>query len=193
MPSVTAVAVNHNGGDKILRCLNALKAQTVPFEGCIVVDSGSTDGSPDRVRQAHPEVQIVRLGANLGPAVARNAAINRAAGDLIFWIDHDIYAAPDCLERLLEAWAAKPAAIVVPRIVLYPRTDVVQADGGEAHFVGTLKLRNGFTPLAELVGCARSRVNACPSGCLPWTSGSRARWAGSTRATFSIWRTTSSA
>jgi GT2 family glycosyltransferase len=165
-PSVTSVIVNHNGGDKILRCIDALKTQTVPFDQSIVVDSGSTDGSLDRIRRAHPEVQVVQLGANLGPAAARNAAIDRAAGDVIFWIDHDIYAAPDCLERLLEARATTPAAIVVPRIILYPETEVVQADGGEAHFLGTLKLRNGFTSLNGLVGAVRAGINACPSGCL---------------------------
>ena len=104
-------------------------------------------------------MQIVLLGDNLGPAAARNAAIERAGGDLIFWIDHDIYAAPDCLERLLEA-RPEPAAIVVPRIILYPEKDVVQADGGEAHFLGTLTLRNGFTSLKELAGTARAVIDA---------------------------------
>jgi hypothetical protein len=75
LPSVTGVIVNHNGGDKVLRCIQALKSQTVPFEANMVVDSGSTDGSPDRIREAHPDVLIVLLGANLGPAAARNAAI----------------------------------------------------------------------------------------------------------------------
>ena len=167
IPSVTSVIVSHNGGDKILRCIEALKSQTVPFQGSMVVDSGSTDGSLDRVRAVYPEVDIVLLGANLGPAAARNVALDRAAGDLIFWIDHDIYAAPDCLERLLEARAAEPAAIIVPRIILYPETDVVQADGGEAHFVGTLTLRNGFTSLNDLAaGSVRTGIGACPSGCL---------------------------
>jgi GT2 family glycosyltransferase len=160
------VVVNHNGGDKVLRCIQALKSQTVPFEASMVVDSGSTDGSPDRIREAHPDVRIVLLGANLGPAAARNAAIDRADGDFIFWIDHDIYAAPDCLERLLEAWVAERAAIIVPRIVLFPETDVVQADGGDAHFIGTLTLRNGFTPLQELGSTVRAGLGACPSGCL---------------------------
>jgi hypothetical protein len=32
----------------------------------------------------------------------------------------------------------EPSAVIVPRIVLYPEMNVVQADGGEAHFVGTL-------------------------------------------------------
>jgi GT2 family glycosyltransferase len=43
---------------------------------------------------------------------------------------------------------------------------MVQADGGEAHFLGTLKLRNGFSSLTGLVGTVRAGINACPSGCL---------------------------
>jgi GT2 family glycosyltransferase len=84
----------------------------------------------------------------------------------VFWIDHDIYADPDCLERMLEARARYPAAIVVPRIVLYPGGDTVQADGGQAHFIGSLTLRHGFTAAIDVAGVSAAYVGACPSGCM---------------------------
>jgi GT2 family glycosyltransferase len=120
----------------------------------------------DRVRREHPDVDVVLLGDNRGPAAARNAAIERTTSELLFWIDHDIYAEPDCLEALLAARAAMPAAVVVPRIILFPEGDVVQADGGDAHFIGALTLRNGFLPLEDAAAARRAYVGACPSGCM---------------------------
>jgi GT2 family glycosyltransferase len=165
MPSASAVVVNYNGGDKVMRCLEALRSQTTPFAEIIVVDNGSSDGSPARIERSFPEVRLVELGSNPGPGVARNRGLREASSELVLWIDADIYAAPDCLARLLEARAALQAAIVVPRILLLPEGDVVQADGGDAHYIGTLILRNGFRPLRE-VADHRRPVGACPSGCI---------------------------
>lgn len=168
MQTVSGVIVTHNGGDKVLRCIAALKAQTVPFHEILVIDNASSDGSPTRIRAAHPDVRLIELPQNRGPSVSRNAALGEATGDLVFWIDNDIYADPTCLERLLAAKADEPAELVVPRIVLYPEQDVVQCDGGEPHFLGTLVLRHGFTPLRDLPPGAdrRAQIGAAPSGCL---------------------------
>ena len=166
MHVVSGVIVSWNGGTKVLRCIEALKAQSRSFDEIIVVDNASTDGSPDAIRTNHPDVRLVQLPENRGPSVSRNASLSVATSDLVFWIDNDIYADPDCLARMLEALSADPAEIVVPRIILIPEDDIVQADGGEAHFIGTLTLRNGFTQLAQAREFGRSRIGACPSGCL---------------------------
>ncbi len=164
--TVSGVIVTYNGGTKVLRCIEALRSQTVPFAEIIVVDNASTDGSPDAIRSRYPEVRLVELPDNRGPSASRNESLKFATGDLVFWIDNDIYADPDCLAKLLEARRLDPAELIVPRIVLIPEENIVQADGGEAHFIGTLTLRNGFTPLDQVRDWGRSRVGASPSGCL---------------------------
>jgi GT2 family glycosyltransferase len=166
IPSVSGVIVTYNGGEKVLRCIQALKDQHVPFDEILVVDNASTDGSPVRIRERHPDVKLIELGTNRGPSASRNASLSAATGELIFWIDHDIYADPDCLGRMLEARRTEQAQLVVPRIVLIPEEHIVQADGGEAHFIGTLTLRNGFTPIEKIRESRRARIGACPSGCL---------------------------
>ena len=164
--TVSGVIVTYNGGNKVLRCIEALKRQQVPFDEIIVVDNASTDGSPAEIRVHHPDVRLVELGANRGPSASRNASLSVAKGGLVFWIDHDIYADPDCLGRMMQAWEAEQADLVVPRIVLIPEEHIVQADGGDAHFIGTLTLRNGFTPIEKIVDSRRARIGASPSGCL---------------------------
>ncbi len=166
MPSVSAVVVSHQGGERVLGCLDALRRQTVPLVEILLVDSGSTDGTPERVRATFPEVRTIALPRNEGPCVARNRGARAARGELVLWIDHDLYLEPDALERMLAAKARLPAEIVVPRIRLHPERAMVQCDGGAPHVVGTLVLRHGFTPLAAIDTHTPAYLDAAPSGCL---------------------------
>lgn len=166
MAAISAVVVTHDGGERVLACLRALEAQTVPVVEILLVDNASSDGTPTRVAEEHPSVRVIALPENRGPGAARNLGLAAARGELVLWIDHDIYLAPDALERMLEAKAELPAEIVLPRIRLHPEREIVQCDGGEPHAVGTLVLRNGFTPLEAIADHAPAYVNAAPSGCM---------------------------
>lgn len=165
-PAISAVVISHERADAALRCIVALAAQTVAPDEILVVDSGSRDGTPERLRAERPEVRVVELGANDGPGAARNRGLAEAKNELVLLIDDDIYPDPDCLEQLLAAKEAMPAEILVPRILLEPERDIVQCEGGAPHLVGTLVLTNGFTPLSAIASDAPSYQNACPSGVL---------------------------
>jgi GT2 family glycosyltransferase len=165
MEEVSAVVVNHNGGAQILRCLHALEQlQPGPTE-LLVVDNGSSDGSPAAVRAAFPHVRVLELGRNLGPAAARNAGLRSARAARVLLVDDDVYLAPDCLRRLLERQARPGAAAVVPRLVLLPEADLIQADGGDVHFVGTMTLRNSRQPVGT-DGGAPHAIGAFSSSCV---------------------------
>jgi GT2 family glycosyltransferase len=142
LSSVSAVVVNHDGGEQVIRCLRHLQAQRPAFDELIVIDSASTDGSPDAIRRAFPEVRVVELEGNLGPAVARNRGLDEARTAFVLLVDDDVYLAPDCARLLMERLLAAGAAVAVPRLLLYPETDLIQLDGGDVHFVGTMVLRN---------------------------------------------------
>jgi GT2 family glycosyltransferase len=163
---ITAVIPSYNGGERLLRTIEALEQQTLPLAEVIVVDDGSNDGSVACVAERFPDVGVLRLAANAGPSVARNAGLRRAATDLVLLVDHDIYLEPDCLERLAGAHRRWEAIAACPRIRLHPERDVVQADGAEPHFVGTLALRNGFRRVGDRPPSDTAFVGAVPSGCL---------------------------
>ncbi|MGH7631852.1 MAG: glycosyltransferase family 2 protein [Gemmatimonadales bacterium] len=158
--------VTHDGGDRLLHALEALEQQTLPPHAVIVVDSASRDDTAARVRARFPRVTLLRLDANAGPSVARNAGLRSAATELVLLVDHDIYLARECLERLVGARDEWNAVVACPRIRLHPEREIVQADGGEPHFVGALALRNGFRTLGELPPAHVGPVGAVPSGCL---------------------------
>jgi GT2 family glycosyltransferase len=66
----------------------------------IVVDSGSTDGSPEMVRQAFPQVRLIASEQNLGYAAGNNAGAEVAQGRYLFLLNPDTVVKPDALARL---------------------------------------------------------------------------------------------
>ena len=162
---VGVVVVNYNGGDRILGCLRALRAQRVPLHELVVVDNGSTDGSPERIRRADPEARVIELGNNRGLPAARNAGLRALTSDVALSIDSDMYLDPDCVGLMLAAQRAESADVVCPRIVLLPDRHLVQCDGAWLYFLGTLGLRYGFQPWASLPG-ERAVVGGSTGACM---------------------------
>ena len=77
---VTAVVINWRLQEATLRCLDSL-TQLAPPCHIIVVDNGSGDGSADTIACHCPEVELLRLSANIGFGAACNLAIRRALAD----------------------------------------------------------------------------------------------------------------
>lgn len=142
-PGTSAIVVSHDGGQQLLESIARLKTQVWPLHEIIVVDSGSTDDSVDRLEELNRDVQVIRLGANLGPCVARNRGADAATGRFLLMVDDDVYLEEDCLRKLVAALDETEAAVAVPRLALCPQTDIIQLDGADAHIVGTMVLRNG--------------------------------------------------
>jgi GT2 family glycosyltransferase len=149
-PTISAVVINYNGGQDILDCLAALTSQEYPLEEIIMVDNGSTDGSPEAAGRAFPAVKVVQLGANLGAAASRNAGLALVESDLALVLDDDIFVRKDTIGILQHTLAASGASVVCPRIVLHEDPTICQCDGTDAHFIGMMCLRNAFLPAAGL-------------------------------------------
>jgi len=118
-----------------------------------------------RVRERFPRTRIVELGENRGPSAARNAGLREAESELVLLVDDDLYVKEDAVEILVRAFRQERPAVVCPRIRLLPERDTVQADGADAHFIGTMTLRNGFRDVKEAPP-VRCEVGACGSGCM---------------------------
>ena len=88
------------------RALASVLAQTVPADEVIVVDDGSTDGTAEYLRGQ--QVLLVSLPHSGNPAVARNAGIDRAHGELIAFLDSDDVWRPHALAGLSAALSRHP-------------------------------------------------------------------------------------
>jgi len=161
---VTAVLVNHNGARTILDAIEAVRQQEYRIRQIIVVDNGSTDGSPEKIRELFPDVRLIEVEQNPGPAYARNLGLSTAETELLLWLDNDIYLAPDSLRKMVTALWESQAAVVCPRIVFFPGKDLIQCDGAGIHFCGVLSLHHANRPISLKPG--RTFPNAAGSACL---------------------------
>ena len=75
-PSVAIVIVSYNCRAELDACLQSIATNEPAFVSRIcVVDNGSSDGTPELVRERWPVVQLIEPGANLGFSRGNNAGI----------------------------------------------------------------------------------------------------------------------
>lgn len=109
LSKTTAVVVTFNRSGKLMKVLDALKAQTLPPDEVLVVDNASTDDTEALVagRAADmPSLRYLRLPQNIGGAGGFHEGMKAAyaQGANYFWIsDDDAYPEPDALAKLLDA------------------------------------------------------------------------------------------
>ena len=114
-PFVSVILPAWNEKAWMAACLEALLAQTYPrgrYE-VIVVDDGSTDGTPDIVK-AYP-VTLLHEPARSAYR-ARNRAIAVAKGDYVAFIDADCIAEPSWLSSLVDAAVGSGSGVLAGRI-----------------------------------------------------------------------------
>jgi GT2 family glycosyltransferase len=149
-PSVTVVVVNYDGGEIVERCLEALAAQTRPPDRTIV-DNASSDGSPERIADGFPGVELLRREQNVGFAGGNNVGVQAAGGcEWVALLNPDAFPEPEWLERLLGSAEAHPEFSFFGSLLL-AADDPGTVDGtGDAYHVGGMAWRrdNG-RPLSD--------------------------------------------
>jgi GT2 family glycosyltransferase len=105
---LSVIVVNWNSKDDLARCLESLERQTLRPIDVVVVDNGSTDGSPEMVCSRFPGAVLIAEAENLGFAEGCNRGIAAARGEWIALLNNDAVAAPDWAERLVAAARSAP-------------------------------------------------------------------------------------
>ncbi|OUC88563.1 glycosyl transferase [Streptosporangium minutum] len=86
----------------------------------ILLDNGSTDGTPALVRRRFPHIQVVELGRNLG-APARNLGVRLARTPYVAFADDDSWWADGALRRAADVLDAHPRlAVLAARMLVGP-------------------------------------------------------------------------
>jgi glycosyltransferase involved in cell wall biosynthesis len=111
VPKISVVVPTFNLACYAGDCLASVRAQTLSDWECIVVDDGSTDGTPERIRQdADPRVRLIAQ-SNMGVSTARNVGLANATGTYLLFLDGDDLLHPEALSRLSTHLDAHPQAV----------------------------------------------------------------------------------
>jgi N-acetylglucosaminyl-diphospho-decaprenol L-rhamnosyltransferase len=102
-------------------CLEHLARQSAPHR-TIVVDDGSRDGSPERLRREWPEVTVVELQSNGGYTRAVNHGVDAGEGEFVVLLNNDVQPRPDCLERLVAPMVSDARVGSVAALMIGPGT-----------------------------------------------------------------------
>jgi len=93
---VSVVVPVFNGGDDLDQCLGAVNRSDWPAFECIVVDDASSDQRTAEIARRH-RARLEQLEQRRGPALARNAGVMKARGEVIFFTDADVLLHSDAL------------------------------------------------------------------------------------------------
>jgi GT2 family glycosyltransferase len=151
-PRATVIVLVWNGRDFLEACLDAVLAQDYASFGVIVVDNGSTDGSPRLVADRYPNVALLNNDRNLGFAAGNNVGLQQLAGtprdtrtDFAVLLNQDTVVHPGWLASMARAFATTKVGITGCKL-LYPNGTIQHAGGylyGPRGETGHLGRQNG--------------------------------------------------
>lgn len=118
---ISIIIVSWNTKDILLKCLQSLEQETkCLLTEIIVVDNCSTDGSPEAVKIAFPEVKLIKNTSNLGFAKANNIGILNSSGRYICLVNSDVIVQKECFKPILEYMDDHPEIGILGPQVLNP-------------------------------------------------------------------------
>ena len=136
LPHITIVILNWNRKADTLECLDSIKRLTYPSFSVILVDNGSTDGSPDAIEHwsdGEIPVTLIRNEKNLGFVGGSNQGMRHALAtdtDYVFLLNNDTVVKPDVLNILVQvAERSEEIGMVGPKIYQYGKGNILDSAG----------------------------------------------------------------
>jgi len=110
-PTITAITPAYNGSTVLRQSLTPLIElhRRGVISEVIVVDDGSTDGTPDIA--ASLGARVIATGGRCGPAAARNLGAASAQGSILWFVDADVVVADDAAEHIRHMLADGSVAV----------------------------------------------------------------------------------
>jgi hypothetical protein len=129
-PNVSIIIPTFNKIELTRRCLLALLANTPgPRHEIVVVDNGSTDGTPEflRAEESAGRLRAILNGENTGFSKACNQGAQAATGRHILFLNNDTQVEAGWLEPLVETMEADQNVVAVGGKLLFPDRTIQHA------------------------------------------------------------------
>lgn len=113
-PPVSVVVPLHNELLAVDDIVAAVETQLRPDDELVLVDDGSTDGTPERLEAARARGHVtILMTTNAGAAAARNRGVHAARHDVIACTDAGCEPTPGWLDSLRASFTEVPAPALV--------------------------------------------------------------------------------
>lgn len=112
---LSVIIVNWNVAELLKACLNSvLAAPSHPYTlEIIVVDSASTDNSPEMIRSTFPQVNLLAMSENVGFTRGNNLGLAQAQGRYVMLLNPDTEVVGTALTRMIAYLDENPAVGIV--------------------------------------------------------------------------------
>ncbi|WP_327707873.1 bifunctional polysaccharide deacetylase/glycosyltransferase family 2 protein [Streptomyces sp. NBC_00464] len=123
---VSVIVPAYNEKECIAHTLNSLASSTHPIE-IILVDDGSTDGTPEIAEALGlPNLRVVRQ-ENAGKSAALNNGVRQARYDIVVMMDGDTVFEPDTVHRLVQPFGDPAVGAVAGNAKVGNRNTIIGA------------------------------------------------------------------
>ena len=163
--SIDVVVPVHSNYALTRDCLECLRRQTAAHR-VIVVDDGSTDDTPERLRREWPQATVLELGSNNGYTYAVNRGVDAGDGELVVLLNNDVRPCPEFLEQLVAPLEKDPEIGSVAALMLAPGERMIDSFGvtTDVTLAGYARLQRQPVADAELSAGPHAPVLAGPEG-----------------------------
>jgi protoporphyrinogen oxidase/GT2 family glycosyltransferase len=132
---IYVVVLTYNHYEDTHECLvSVYNSENVSDLKVVLVDNGSSDDTPQKVRQSFPQTHVIENQQNLGVPAGYNVGFQYAldaGAEYILMLNNDTILAPNMVTELLSIAHQDPhCGIVMPKILYYGTTDQVWSSGG---------------------------------------------------------------
>jgi glycosyltransferase involved in cell wall biosynthesis len=168
---LSIVVAAYNVAPYITRCLDSLAEQTIEDYEILVINDGSTDGTPELVKACaarYPHIVLIDKKENEGLSEARNTGLAAATGTYVAFVDGDDFVERDTYRSCWELAEATQADEVVFE-------SVYDKSNGEQMYMPVRSSREIYATKEELELFFKEKIGAGPKnrtdyaiGFAPW-------------------------
>jgi hypothetical protein len=122
-PRISIVTPSYNQAPFIEQTLRSVVAQRYPNLEYVVMEDGSTDGSPEIIDRYRPWLSEVVAAPNRGFGAVLHDGLSRCTGEIMAWINSDDWYLPGVFDTVAEIFATFPDVDWIAGLSMLARSD----------------------------------------------------------------------
>jgi len=129
-PLVSIITINYNESSVTMDMLESLKDLTYKNIEVFVIDNASPNDNPDVIKEAFPNINLIKSEENLGFAGGNNLGVKAAKGEFLLFINNDTIVPENFIEPLVETLENDSSiGMVSPKIKFHWDASLIQYAG----------------------------------------------------------------